>query len=75
LERYFGGLTAVRARNRIHFTSAAVTTTAAPTLTARGLAHGSAIGTAIGFVLKAFAGEKLLFSSGEDELRTAIGAG
>ena len=80
LEGYFRVLTACAARHGEHFAR-----TAAPVCSSRsaeascaalsGLARRAAIRTPVGFVLKSFAREELLFSGAEDKLRATVGAG
>jgi hypothetical protein len=88
LERNLGWLTALAARHREHLAlnaaaSATAVTTArrhsaaasASSARTRSFARRTAIGTTIGFVLKSFTGEELLFSGTENELCAAVGAG
>jgi hypothetical protein len=76
LKRYFGNAAALAAGRLEHFTAAlaAAHSAAAAALRAHLLAGLTAIGTTVGFVLKAFAGVKLLLSCGKCKLTAAVNA-
>jgi hypothetical protein len=74
LERYLRNTAALAARRLVHFPALAATAHpgSAAGLRAHLLARLTAIGTTVRLVLKTFAGIKLLFTSGERELPSAV---